>query len=89
MDVRETAVWFVTGCSSGFGREIGQLLVTQGVKAVAPQAIFDIALKNDAPRHLLLGAATFETATAKLARMEQNFERWRAVTLGADYATGA
>ena len=35
MTIEKKPVWFVTGCSTGFGRELVTLLIDQGFRVVA------------------------------------------------------
>ncbi len=43
-------VWFITGCSTGFGRELGKILIDRGYRVVVtardPSAIADIVARN-------------------------------------------
>jgi len=34
MTADDTPVWFISGCSTGFGRELARLLLEQGQRAV-------------------------------------------------------
>ena len=34
MPLNENAVWFITGCSTGFGRELAQIVLKRGWRAV-------------------------------------------------------
>ena len=34
MEKTESPVWFITGCSTGFGRELAKLVLARGWKAV-------------------------------------------------------
>jgi NAD(P)-dependent dehydrogenase (short-subunit alcohol dehydrogenase family) len=34
MAAEETPVWFITGCSTGFGRELAKLVLERGWRAV-------------------------------------------------------
>ena len=34
MDNKDSPVWFITGCSSGFGRELAKLILQRGWKTV-------------------------------------------------------
>jgi NAD(P)-dependent dehydrogenase (short-subunit alcohol dehydrogenase family) len=48
---RETPVWLITGCSTGFGRHLARLLVDRGYRVVAtardPEAVADIVRRNE------------------------------------------
>ena len=35
MSMPDSPVWFITGCSTGFGRELARLIIEQGGKVVA------------------------------------------------------
>ena len=49
---REKPVWLITGCSTGFGRELAQLVLALGYRTVViarnPEALNDLADKGDA-----------------------------------------
>jgi NAD(P)-dependent dehydrogenase (short-subunit alcohol dehydrogenase family) len=66
------------GMDQSSGRQAGD-------PAKAAQAILEVALSDNAPRHLLLGAVAYETALAKVARMRKDFDNWRELTLAADF----
>src|SRR5579872_4355967 len=46
-----SGVWFITGCSTGFGREMAKILLDRGYRVVAtarnPRQIQDLAIGND------------------------------------------
>jgi NAD(P)-dependent dehydrogenase (short-subunit alcohol dehydrogenase family) len=51
MAQKNSAVWFITGCSTGFGRELAKMLLDRGYRAVVtarnPQQIQDLAAGRD------------------------------------------
>ena len=74
---RETPVWLVTGCSTGFGRHLARILMERGYRVVAtardPESVADIvkgnaetglALKLDVTRPADIEAAVAETRRA-------------------------
>jgi len=79
---RETPVWLITGCSTGFGRHLAKILVERGYRVVAtardPEAVADIvggnaesalALKLDVTRQADIDAAV-EAARRKFGRVD-------------------
>jgi NAD(P)-dependent dehydrogenase (short-subunit alcohol dehydrogenase family) len=71
---RETPVWFITGCSTGFGRQLAKILVERGYRVVAtardPEKVADIvardaetalAVKLDVNKQTEIEAAVAET----------------------------
>ena len=71
---RETPVWLITGCSTGFGRQLAKILVERGYRVIAtardPETLSDIvarnaetalALKLDVTKHAEIEAAVTET----------------------------
>jgi EmrB/QacA subfamily drug resistance transporter len=56
-----------------------------GDPARAAEAMIRITQVENPPRHLLLGALAFEYGTAILKGRVDEFERWRDLSLGADY----
>jgi NAD(P)-dependent dehydrogenase (short-subunit alcohol dehydrogenase family) len=75
-------VWFVTGCSTGFGRELSKVLIARGYRVVAtardPQKIADIvvghaatalAVKLDVEKQVEIEAAV-EAAQRKFGRID-------------------
>src|SRR6266853_1957087 len=51
MPAQLSDVWFITGCSSGFGRELAKLVLDRGYRAVItardPRTIQDLAAGRD------------------------------------------
>jgi NAD(P)-dependent dehydrogenase (short-subunit alcohol dehydrogenase family) len=51
MAQKNSAVWFITGCSTGFGRELAKILLDRGYRAVvtarSPQQIGDLVAGRD------------------------------------------
>ena len=47
---RETPVWLITGCSTGFGRQLAKILVERGYRVAAtardPETLVDIVARN-------------------------------------------
>ncbi len=71
---RETPVWLITGCSTGFGRQLAKILVERGYRVAAtardPEMLSDIvarnaetalALKLDVTKQADIAAAVAET----------------------------
>ena len=46
MSQKQSSVWFITGCSTGFGRELARAVVARGFRAVVtardPKQVTDI-----------------------------------------------
>ena len=74
---RETPVWLITGCSTGFGRQLAKILVERGYRVIAtarhPETLSDIvarnpdtalALKLDVTKQAEIDAAVAETRRA-------------------------
>ncbi len=51
----------------------------------AAQAIVEAVTASEPPLHLLLGALAYQRANAKLDAMRGEFEKWKGLTLGADF----
>ena len=66
-------VWFVTGCSTGFGQEL------------ARQALVEAVAWGRLPHHLLLGNDAFEGAMAKIDEWRQDFMSGEKVARDADF----
>jgi hypothetical protein len=65
-------VWFITGCSTGFGYELAAAII-RAVQADQP------------PLRLLLGSDAYQLVLAKLDVMRQDFEAWRELTCSTDF----
>ena len=66
-------VWFVTGCSTGFGQEL------------ARQALVEAVASGRLPHHLLLRNDAFEGAMAKIDEWRQDFMSGEKVARDADF----
>ena len=71
-------VWFITGCSTGFGRELAKEVLEAGYKAVVtarnPNDVKDIV--NEYPENALaikLDVTKPEQVTAAVAAAQQHF----------------
>lgn len=60
-----------------------------GDPARGAQAIVEAALADEPPLHLLLGKAALASARKKLELLRRDFDRWEAVSLGADFPEGS
>ena len=101
--ITKGAVWLVTGCSTGFGREVATQLLRQKSQVVvttrdpadlggserAISAIIGAVEGPNPPHHLLLGNAAFDGAIAKLTELRHDFEAWEAISRGADFPKDA
>lgn len=51
MPPQDSAVWFITGCSTGFGRELAKLVLDRGYRAVVtardPRNIQDLTAGHE------------------------------------------
>jgi NAD(P)-dependent dehydrogenase (short-subunit alcohol dehydrogenase family) len=77
-DYAETAGARLKSTSEGSGKQAGD-------PVRAAQAMIDIALKPDAPRHLVLGKFGYDAVTQKLGERLAEIEAHRAASLGADF----
>jgi NAD(P)-dependent dehydrogenase (short-subunit alcohol dehydrogenase family) len=83
-------VWLITGCSTGFGRELAKLVLERGWRAVVtarnPSQIQDIA-KGHADRALILplDVTRGEQIAAVVAQTKQRFGRIDALVNNAGY----
>jgi NAD(P)-dependent dehydrogenase (short-subunit alcohol dehydrogenase family) len=83
-------VWLITGCSTGFGRELAKLVLERGWRAVVtarnPSQIQDIA-RDHADRALVLAldVTRSEQIAAVVAQAKQRFGRIDALVNNAGY----
>ena len=77
-DYAETAGARLASTSEGSGKQAGD-------PVRAGQAMIDIALQPDAPRHLVLGAWGYDAVTKKLGERLAEIEAHRSASLGADF----
>jgi NAD(P)-dependent dehydrogenase (short-subunit alcohol dehydrogenase family) len=72
---KTTDVWFITGCSTGFGRELVKLLTERGRRVVAtardPQAIADLAAGHEDSVLTLALDVTDSAAIAEAVRQAE------------------
>src|SRR6516225_7930685 len=51
MSQKQSSVWFITGCSSGFGRELARAVVARGFRAVVtardPKQVADVVAGHE------------------------------------------
>ncbi|AQR60731.1 short-chain dehydrogenase/reductase [Brevundimonas sp. LM2] len=76
----DTPVWFITGCSTGFGRELATALIDRGYRVVAtarnPDDVADLAtLGGDRVLALKLDVTDTDQAEAAVAAATQHFGR--------------
>jgi hypothetical protein len=53
----------------------------------AAKLICDVALRDDAPLRLLLGAPGYQVVEAKLKRQAAEYQHWKAEGLATDFPT--
>jgi NAD(P)-dependent dehydrogenase (short-subunit alcohol dehydrogenase family) len=73
----ESLVWFITGVSSGIGRELVREALRRGHPVRAAQAVVKAVASENPPLHLLLGRLAYEHATTKLKNLRNDIEAWR------------
>jgi NAD(P)-dependent dehydrogenase (short-subunit alcohol dehydrogenase family) len=70
MSQQQTPVWFITGCSTGFGRELAKLVLARGWRAVIsarkPEQIADLPVGNE-ENALTIGLDVTSTDQVKAA----------------------
>ena len=76
-------VWFITGCSTGFGRELSKHVLKCDYRAA--HLIVRATESLNPPHRLLLGNDAYETATAKLEDLRKEFSALEAVSRRADF----
>jgi NAD(P)-dependent dehydrogenase (short-subunit alcohol dehydrogenase family) len=87
---RDNPVWFITGCSTGFGRELAKLVLARGWRAVVTardaSKVADIAAGHD-DRALILPLDVTRRAQIDevVARAKQRFGRIDALVNNAGY----
>ena len=90
MTTPETPVWFITGCSTGFGRELAQQVLARGMRAVVTarhmQLVQDIVHGHE-PRALALSldVTDAEQVTAAVQAAVQRFGRIDVLVNNAGY----
>jgi NAD(P)-dependent dehydrogenase (short-subunit alcohol dehydrogenase family) len=78
MTQKQSPVWFITGCSTGFGRELARTVVTRGFRAVVtardPKQVTDIvAGHEDRALALRLDVTDPAQAAESVQRAEEHF----------------
>ncbi len=87
---RDNPVWLITGCSTGFGRELAKLILARGWRAVVtardPETVADLA-RGHGDRALLLSLdVTSRTQiSAAVAQTKERFGRIDALVNNAGY----
>ena len=76
-------VWFITGCSTGFGRELAKHVLNCDSRAA--HLIVRATESLNPPHRLLLGNDAYEAATAKLEDLRKEFSALEAVSRRADF----
>src|SRR5580658_6996643 len=75
-----SSIWFITGCSTGFGRELARAVVARGYRAVVtarnPQQVEDlVAGHQDRTLALRLDVTDPAQVAAAVQRAEERFGR--------------
>jgi NAD(P)-dependent dehydrogenase (short-subunit alcohol dehydrogenase family) len=85
-------IWFITGCSTGFGRELAKMVLDCGYRAVVTardpakaEAIIAAVESPNPPLRLLLGKAALKGARGKLEMLKKDFDAWEKTTVEADF----
>ena len=72
-------VWFITGCSTGFGRELARLLLAQGYRVAATArdaaSLADLQAGNPNALALALDVTKSEAITQAVRAAEEKFGR--------------
>jgi NAD(P)-dependent dehydrogenase (short-subunit alcohol dehydrogenase family) len=87
---RDNPVWLITGCSSGFGRELAKLVLARGWRAVVtardPSKVADIAAGHEAQALVMALDVTRRAQIDKVvAAAKQRFGRIDALVNNAGY----
>jgi NAD(P)-dependent dehydrogenase (short-subunit alcohol dehydrogenase family) len=87
---RETPVWLVTGCSTGFGRHLARILVERGYRVAAtardPEAVADIARGNaETALALKLDVTRLTDIASAVAETRRGFGRIDVLVNNAGY----
>ena len=61
--------------------------VQPGNPALAAKAIVTAVTFDNPPSHLLLGQIAYEQASAKLIKLQEEFEKWRDVAFSSDFSS--
>lgn len=85
-----TPVWFITGCSTGFGRELAKLILDRGWKAVVTarnvDQVNDLTEEHpDTALALSLDVTKKEQVAAAIAKAEETFGRIDVLVNNAGY----
>jgi NAD(P)-dependent dehydrogenase (short-subunit alcohol dehydrogenase family) len=87
---RETPVWLITGCSTGFGRQLAKILVDRGYRVAAtardPEMLSDIVARNaETALALKLDVTTQAEIAAAVAETRRTFGRIDVLVNNAGY----
>ena len=90
MDNTDSPVWFITGCSSGFGRELAKLILQRGWKTVITAGnvdqVKDIAEGNENTEMVLsLHVNMKDQVSSAVAKAEETFGRTDVFVNNAGY----
>jgi hypothetical protein len=91
MGLQHSSTWFITGCSTGFGRYAATAGATRralrdhsgkqpGDAVRAANAIIQATESPAPPLHLLLGRDALQMAREKLEALRGAFDTWEKVT---------
>ena len=87
---RETPVWLITGCSTGFGRQLAKILVERGYRVAAtardPDKVADIVARNaETALALKLDVSKQAEVEATVAETRRSFGRIDVLVNNAGY----
>ncbi|MGI4746647.1 MAG: oxidoreductase [Janthinobacterium lividum] len=90
MTTLETPVWFITGCSTGFGREIARLILERGWRVVAtarkPEQLHDLVADHaDRALSLKLDVTDKQSVAEAVATAKATFGRIDVLVNNAGY----